>query len=180
MGALAKACTSPGRVRLPPPLTARSLSTCTVGTACASVQAAVVWLFHIRQPMPSDAMAMAATSARRPQRFNPGGLVWRSRSGADLPVSTGPASGFLSGISLSRTDRRIAGSPFLITTGRVAAMNNAEYHRHKDQGGAGGEDQAADDGAAQRRILLAAFAQAQRHGRHADDHGQRRHADRAE
>ena len=34
---------------------------------------------------------------------------------------------------------------------------------------------AADNGAAQRRILFAAFANPQRHRKHADNHGQRRH-----
>ncbi len=39
---------------------------------------------------------------------------------------------------------------------------------------------AANDRAAQRRVLLAAFAEAQAHGQHADDHGQRRHQHRAD
>ena len=38
----------------------------------------------------------------------------------------------------------------------------------------------ADDRAAERRVLLAAFAQAERHRDHADDHRERRHHDRAE
>src|SRR5581483_5147536 len=40
-----------------------------------------------------------------------------------------------------------------------------------EQGGYGGEEEASDDRAAERRILLAAFAQAESHGQHADDHG---------
>ena len=62
----------------------------------------------------------------------------------------------------------------------VVPVNQAEHHRHEEQRRDGREHQAADDRAAERRILLAAFAQAQRHRQHADDHRQRRHQDRAE
>ena len=41
-------------------------------------------------------------------------------------------------------------------------------------------EQAADDGAAERRVLLAAFAEAERHRQHADDHRQRGHEHRPE
>ena len=60
------------------------------------------------------------------------------------------------------------------------AWTMTEYRRHEEQCGAGGEDQAADHRAAERRILLAAFAHAERHRRHADDHRQRRHQHRTE
>src|ERR1700743_1451661 len=104
-------------------------------------------------------MTIAATTAIRPQRFRPGGVVWRSRSDAERPVSMGPASGFLSGIGLSGMSRGAgSGGPFLTVMGRSAAVNDAENHWHKQQGCAGGEDQAADHGAAQRRILLAPIA----------------------
>ena len=43
--------------------------------------------------------------------------------------------------------------------------------RHNKKGGDGGKEQAADDGAAERRVLFAAFAEAERHGQHAEDHG---------
>ena len=59
------------------------------------------------------------------------------------------------------------------------AMKHGEDRGHEDQGGHGRAEQAADDRSAQRRILLAAIAQPERHRHHADDHGQRRHADRA-
>ena len=52
------------------------------------------------------------------------------------------------------------------------AVNDGEKCRDKKQGGHGGQQQAADDGAAQRGVLLAAVAQAHRHGYHADNHGQ--------
>jgi hypothetical protein len=57
---------------------------------------------------------------------------------------------------------------------------NSSGERNEHQRGDGGEDQAADHGAAERRVLLAALAEAQRHRRHADDHRQRRHQHRAE
>ena len=50
----------------------------------------------------------------------------------------------------------------------------------KNKVASGGENQAADDRAAQRRILFAAFAQAQRHRDHADHHRQSRHQHRTE
>src|SRR6201985_2952009 len=98
-------------------------------------------------------MTMAATTAMRPQRFMPGGVVWRSRSDAERPVSMGPASGFLSGIGPSGMNRG-AGSGRL---GGVTAVNDAEDHGNKDQGGAGGKNKPADHGAAQRRVLFPAL-----------------------
>src|SRR5258706_4131106 len=104
---------------------------CTVGIAWSSVHCAVVWLFHSRQPMPATATANAATSAILPYRFRPGGAECRSKGdGAGLfPASaTGPASGFLSGICLSR----LGGTPRVgRCLGRVAAMDDAEHHRHE-------------------------------------------------
>ena len=52
------------------------------------------------------------------------------------------------------------------------------YMTGQKQGGERGDEQAADDGAAERRILLAAFTQAERHRSHADDHGESGHANR--
>ena len=59
-------------------------------------------------------------------------------------------------------------------------MQQTEEYGHKEQRCDGGEQQAADHGAAQRSVLLAAFAHAQRHRHHADDHGQRGHQHRPE
>ena len=58
--------------------------------------------------------------------------------------------------------------------------SRGEDRGNEDQGGDGGEEQAADDGAAEGRVLLAAFACAERHGDHADDHGEGGHADGTE
>src|SRR5882724_820945 len=57
---------------------------------------------------------------------------------------------------------------------------HTKYHGNKHQGGDGGKDQAADHSATERRVLLAALAEPQRHRRHADDHGERRHQNGAE
>ena len=42
------------------------------------------------------------------------------------------------------------------------------------------QSKTADDGATERRVLLAAVAEAEGHGDHADDHGEGGHEDRAE
>ena len=60
--------------------------------------------------------------------------------------------------------------------GRIfPAVNDAEHGGYKKQGGCRRKEQTADDGPAQGRILFAAFAKAEGHGHHADDHGQGRH-----
>src|ERR1700760_3944346 len=107
-------------------------------------------------------MTMAAIRAISAPRFRPGGVVWRSRSGAERPVSMGPASGFLSGIGPSGMNC----GPGSGRLGGVTAVNDAEDHGNEDQGGAGGENQATDHGAAQRRVLFPALTQAQRHWTH--------------
>src|SRR5487761_1981553 len=62
----------------------------------------------------------------------------------------------------------------------VVSMYDTEYDRYEKQGGYGGGKQTADHGATKRGVLFAAFSQAQRHGRHADDHRKRRHQNRPE
>src|SRR6185437_12804041 len=62
----------------------------------------------------------------------------------------------------------------------AALMNNAENDRNKYQSCDRCETQTADDGPAERGVLLAAFAQPERHREHADDHGERGHQDRAQ
>src|SRR5580704_3312274 len=52
-----------------------------------------------------------------------------------------------------------------------AAVND----RHDQQCGDGSDHQSTNHGTAQRSVLLAALAQAERHGQHADDHRQRSH-----
>ena len=50
-------------------------------------------------------------------------------------------------------------------------MNNRKDARHEEKRGEGGEQQPADNRAAERGVLLAAFAEADSHGYHANDHG---------
>src|SRR5450432_4197130 len=52
----------------------------------------------------------------------------------------------------------------------LARVHDAEDDGNEYEGGDGGEEEAPDHRAAEGRVLLAAFAQAERHGRHADDH----------
>src|ERR1700732_1376553 len=64
--------------------------------------------------------------------------------------------------------------------GALLLVYHTKYHGNKHQGCDGGKDQAADHGAAERRVLLAALAEAERHRQHADNHGQRRHQHRTD
>src|SRR5215470_8356676 len=64
--------------------------------------------------------------------------------------------------------------------GALLLVYHTENHGDKHQCRSRCKDQAADHGAAERRVLLAALAQAQRHRRHADDHRERRHQHRTE
>ena len=57
-----------------------------------------------------------------------------------------------------------------------AAIEKAKDGGDKDECGHRCAKQAADHCAAERSILLAAFAEAERHGEHADDHRHGRHA----
>ena len=58
-------------------------------------------------------------------------------------------------------------------------MQQGEDGWDKNKSGERSSREPADDGTAKRRILLAAFTQAKRHGNHADDHRQGRHHDGA-
>src|SRR3954465_121183 len=64
--------------------------------------------------------------------------------------------------------------------GRLFAVQQREYGRDEEQGRDRRERAPADHGAAERRVLLAAFTEAERHGHHADDHRQRGHQHRPE
>src|SRR5882757_9334150 len=64
--------------------------------------------------------------------------------------------------------------------GALFLMYHTKYHGNKHQRRRRCKDQAADHGAPERGVLLAAFAEPQRHRQHSDDHGQRRHQHRPE
>src|SRR5882724_13051225 len=100
--------------------------------------------------MPYATTAMARSAHIPPAR--------RSRCGTGRP-------GFRSGWDIGSSE-----VGFGLRFWAVVPVNNAEHHRDKEKRGDGGEDQAADHGAAERRILLAAFAEAERHRQHADHH----------
>src|SRR5215470_10817937 len=78
--------------------------------------------------------------------------------------------------SRSRTRAASCGScGLLLRHGAMPApMEQAEHGGNEDQSGDGGAEKTANDRAAERRVLLAAVTQAEGHGNHADDHGQRR------
>src|SRR6185312_857970 len=54
-------------------------------------------------------------------------------------------------------------------------VHKAEYRGYEKQSSDGGAKQTADNGTPERGILLAAFAETQRHGDHADDHSESGH-----
>ncbi len=56
-------------------------------------------------------------------------------------------------------------------------VQEGKHRWNKNKGCDGSTEQTADNGAAERRVLFATFAEPERHGNHADDHGQGRHQD---
>src|SRR5580693_7793086 len=66
-----------------------------------------------------------------------------------------------------------------LRSGLHEVVNEGEYRRHEKQCGHGGADQSTDHGAAERRVLLASFANTERHRDHTDYHRKRRHDDGA-
>src|SRR6202051_4119159 len=133
----------------------------TVGTACASVKLCRREFSAARETRPYATTAMARRANTPPTRRS-----WRR--GAGWP-------GFRSGGDIGSSE-----VGFRRRLWAVVPVNNTYHHRDEEERGGGGEDQAADHGAAERRILLAAFAQAERHRQHADHHRQRRHHHRAQ
>ena len=61
-----------------------------------------------------------------------------------------------------------------------ATVQHAEDRRNQNQRCNGCKNEATDDRAPERGVLLAPFAQTERHRHHPDDHGERSHHDRAE
>src|SRR5690606_3114092 len=126
------------------------VTTLTLGMACSLVHCLSFSSVLARLVMPAATMTTATVAASAP-------LMRRVR---------------LAGRGLTDSgDIQFSDGGLCCPVHAVASMDDAEHDRDENQGGDGGEDQAADDGAAQRRILFAAFAKAERHRRHADDHG---------
>src|SRR4051812_5796001 len=89
-------------------------------------------------------------------------------------VTTGGAGGVSAASGGMRLSDRV-GEFRLIALVQDAENDGYEHYRCE-----GCKDQTTDDGATKWRILLAAFAKAQRHRRHPDDHGERGHQHGAE
>src|ERR1700739_2522279 len=62
----------------------------------------------------------------------------------------------------------------------AAAMNHGKDAGHEKKRRERGKHQSADDGASEGSVLLAAYAEANVHGHHADDHGHGGHDDRTD
>src|SRR5260221_7053571 len=76
-------------------------------------------------------------------------------------------------------DGSVGGRRFILGV-PASPMDDAEHHGNEDQRSDGSKNQAANDGTPERRVLLAALAQPERHRRHSDDHGKGGHQHRAE
>src|ERR1700736_5414431 len=57
----------------------------------------------------------------------------------------------------------------------LSAVNETKHGWHKQQRCNSSKDQTADNGSTERRILLPALAQPERHGHHPDNHRECRH-----
>src|SRR5579859_5824000 len=146
------ACTVPGRITSSSAGPGWATTAATTGRAASSVTRATAASAEWRDQMPKEAVpaAMAAPHSKIIRVFFIVGL-----QGSMLRGEFG-------------RDRA------------AAAVDQREHGGYEQQGGDGGEAQATDHGAAERRVLLAALAQPQRHRHHADDHGQGGHQHRTE
>src|ERR1700716_138840 len=130
--------------------------TVTTGSACARVFCWSRLLFEARVAIPPPttmtAMAMPTTAAMRSPRWRAGGL----EPSGDMRFSN-------------------CGHRSAMRTAAEVPVHDAEHHRNENQSGEGCEGKSTNHGTAERRVLLAAFTQAQRHRYHADDHGKRGH-----
>src|SRR4051794_3176547 len=59
---------------------------------------------------------------------------------------------------------------FFVARGRTLRAEEREDHRDKEQGGKGRDQKSANDRASKRCVLFAAFAQAERHRQHPNNH----------
>src|SRR5579884_4284005 len=107
---------------------------------------------------------------------------------AATPVATTPRAQTAAPMPHSLSERLLlpSGMHFLQTNGRArrcggaAAMDQAENDGNEHQRRESCNEKTADHRAAERRILLAAFAEAHCHRQHPDDHCKRGHQYRAE
>src|SRR6185369_11272448 len=131
-------------------------ATATEGIACASVHSSSFALESSRARMPVATISPAPINAATPKR-------------PSLRRETGGRG------SVAMRHLRWGGG-----FDALLLVYHAEHHGDKHQGGDRGKNQAADHGAPERGILFPALTETQRHRRHADDHGKRRHQHRTE
>src|SRR5665213_4368177 len=141
----------------------------TAGIASSRVVSFVGAAVWIRALMPQKTMPATISTAStrrtttRSVRGRAGGGTGRLAWGVSTIGSRSSISSLFSVSSLFSID------------GHPLPMQHAEHSGHEEQSGDGGANQTADHCAAERSVLFAAFAQAQRHRDHTDDHGERGH-----
>src|SRR3984893_2250199 len=147
--------------------------TVTTGSAGARVCCWRRLLFEARVAMPPPttmtAIATPTTAAMRNPRWRSGGL----EPSGDMRFSDGGRRGQF--VRRQLGGRHPAGRRSAMRTAAEVPVHDAEPDRAENQGGHSGEGQSTNHGTTERRVLLAAFTQAQRHRYHADDHGKRGH-----
>src|ERR1700738_4617971 len=131
-------------------------TTATVGIAWLSVDSRRLTLLSSRALMPVTTTSPAAITATTPKMPN-----FRRETGEFCSVGM-------------RSLRCGGGLGALLLVYHTKNHGNKHQRRHR------GEDQPADHRAPERGVLLAAFAEAERHRRHADDHCERGHQNRTE
>src|SRR5580704_5444578 len=145
----------------------------TVGMAAASVSFASAWYCTRRwnSNTPPTTIRIATTTKNTVKS----GLLFRASPPLSLPVMPSVVIP-----SLQNQFRNLLRDCGFRSHGPVPAplqpsMDDGKHARNKKQCRHGGKQQATNHRAAQRRVLFAAFAEANRHWHHADHHCQRRH-----
>src|SRR5438309_724060 len=120
--------------------------------------------------------AKTAPAARRMRRTRRTGMA----CGAGMTAGSGTLIGspWLALIDILRS--RSCAQLLRDFAHHLLAAEHAVDHGHEDERGEGREHEAADDDATEGRVLLAAFAETERHRQHAENHRERRHDHRAE
>src|SRR5260370_5693313 len=177
MGESVEACSVDGSTRSSCAGSTVGCVTETVGTASFSVSFASA-LYCSRRCKTVNTPTMTSTTATaikiKNSRLFAAGLAWLLSLSTSVVILDSASS-----TKLSRSCRyrfvRCSAQPSALP----ASMNNGKDARDEEKSSKGGEQQPADNGAAERRVLFAAFPQANRHGHHADNHGQRVHDHRS-
>src|SRR5476649_1164001 len=152
MGALEKASSRPGNASKPPGASFAGVTTFTDGIAWVSVQSLSRCSSLARSAIPTTTTMTASTPPTIATYES-----WRCGS-----VARGVGSDDMCRISGNRRGRSAA----------PMRVKYAKHGRHEQQRGNGREQQSPNYRAAQWRVLLATFAECERHWRHADDHRQ--------